>query len=191
MSFRDLFPVFPEIITDRLRLREISMGDLNSFYSIKSDPDVTFPYAMRPHKDRDQTKKWIYNIFDSYEKEDAVMWAITQKDSSEVLGSVTLWNISADSGCGELGYELHKNAWGKGFAKEAARAATEFGFSRLNLNRIEACPYSDNVSSVKLLENIGYKLEGTLRERVRFNGAYKDQLYFAVLKSEWREKRTS
>lgn len=186
MSFKELFPVFPEIVTDRLRLREVSLSDLTDFHSIKSDPEVTNSYAMEPHPDMEATEKWIQSLSDSYAGEDAIVWAITLQGDTRVYGTVTLWNINMSFECGELGYELHKNAWGKGYATEAASAVTEFGFKRLGLNRIEACPYSDNIPSVRLLENIGYKLEGRLRARVRFHSAFKDQLFFAALKCEWR-----
>ncbi len=113
------------------------------------------------------------------------MWFITMKGEDRVIGDCTLWNLDIPSSCGELGYALDSSYWGRGIASEAISAIIEFGFGKMQLNRIEACPFSSNEPSMSLLQKHGFKLEGNLRQRVFFHGKYYDQLYYGLLKPEW------
>lgn len=62
-----------------------------------------------------------------------------------------------------------------------------YGFSEMHLNRIEACPFSANAPSMRLLDRLGFRLEGNLRQRTFFREKYYDQLYFGLLKGEWEK----
>jgi ribosomal-protein-alanine N-acetyltransferase len=63
----------------------------------------------------------------------------------------------------ELGYDLARDLWGQGLASEALTAVIRFGFSDMQLNRIEAQTIADNESSTRLLRRLGFVLEGTRR----------------------------
>ena len=119
------------------------------------------------------------------------MWFITLDGDRRVIGDCTLWHIESESGCAELGYELNRSYWGRGIASEAASAVVEFGFNGMLLNRIEACPFSENSPSTGLLGRLGFTLEGNLRQRIMFRGKYFDQLYYGLLKEEWKPNGNS
>jgi RimJ/RimL family protein N-acetyltransferase len=68
---------------------------------------------------------------------------------------------------------------------EALTAILTYGFNRLGLHRIEACPLDNNTHSKALLVKLGFKLEGTLRQRHFFRDHYEDQLYYGLLSEEW------
>jgi ribosomal-protein-alanine N-acetyltransferase len=182
---REVFLNFPEIHTDRLVLRKPGIEDVQDIFEIKSDPLVTVPYCAEPYSKIEQADKWIRELFSFYSAGEGVMWFITKRGESKVIGDCTFWHIDSDSSCGELGYELGSSYWNNGIATEATTAVIKYGFGGMNLNRIEACPFSTNKRSARLLEKIGFTLEGNLRQRVMFRNEYFDQLYYSILKGEF------
>ncbi len=69
---------------------------------------------------------------------------------------------------------------------EAVSAILTWGFNELKLQRIEACPLAKNIPSKSLLLKLGFSYEGNLRQRVDFCDRFEDQLYFGLLKDEWK-----
>lgn len=74
---------------------------------------------------------------------------------------------------------------GHGYATDAARTLTDFGFRELGLHRISAAIGPDNGGSIVVAERLGMKYEGRIRDHVFTNGAWRDSLLYAVLVDEW------
>jgi ribosomal-protein-alanine N-acetyltransferase len=87
---------------------------------------------------------------------------------------------------GDIGYELSPVHWGHGYATEAARAIVRFGFTELHLHRVWSWCIADNVGSARVLEKIGMRREGRLRDKEYFKGSWWDTLFYAILEEEWR-----
>jgi RimJ/RimL family protein N-acetyltransferase len=85
-----------------------------------------------------------------------------------------------------IGYEIAPRYWGKGYATEAARAMVAFGFGELRLHRIWARCVADNVASYRVLEKVGMRREGCLREEEWIKGRWRDTLVYGILDHEWR-----
>jgi len=85
-----------------------------------------------------------------------------------------------------LGYCYDRAAWGRGYATEAASEILDFGFDVLLLHRVWAGCDPENVASARVLEKLGMRLEGHLRESERIRGAYRDTLVYAVIESDPR-----
>lgn len=185
MTIETTFSQFPELDTPRLHLRQITREDTADVFAFKSNPEVTLHYGQEAHRSADQTAEWIGRLISGYIERESLFWAITAKEEDRVIGGVTFWNFDQEIRCVELGYELHPAAWGKGLAAEACRAAINFGFTQMLVNRIEACPLAANIASSQLLQKLGFTLEGTLRQRVYFRGASIDQLYYGMLREDW------
>ncbi|MCX0409593.1 GNAT family N-acetyltransferase [Clostridium perfringens] len=75
-----------------------------------------------------------------------------------------LYNIDFYSNNTEIGYTIEKNFWGKGVASECIKAIENFAFEILDMNRIIAMIDSNNISSIKLSEKLGFHKDGILRE---------------------------
>jgi [ribosomal protein S5]-alanine N-acetyltransferase len=84
----------------------------------------------------------------------------------------------------KIGYDLSSAHWGRGFMSEGVPPILGYGFSKLGLHRIKACPF-DNVASNRLLLRLGFKYEGNLRQRYSFRDRYADQLWYGLLEEEW------
>jgi ribosomal-protein-alanine N-acetyltransferase len=188
VTLEESFKHPPTFVTDRLLIRPIEDDDAGAIFEFKSDPDVTVPYGQEP-KSLEETQRWVKNRINGYRKHESVYWVITLKPESKVIGSCCFWNFDLDFSCAELGYELHREHQGKGIMTEAITPVLAYGFKEMGFHRIEACPYSNNEPSRKLLIKLGFKYEGNLRQRHKFRGTYLDQHYYAVLHDEWKASR--
>jgi ribosomal-protein-alanine N-acetyltransferase len=115
--------------------------------------------------------------------------AVILKSSDELIGNCGIRMESAGAHEGDIGYELSPPHWSKGYATEAAVAIVHFGFSELHLHRIWAWCNAANAGSARVLEKIGMRLEGRLRDKEYFKGRWWDTLLYAVLEDEWRRAR--
>lgn len=84
-----------------------------------------------------------------------------------------------------MGYSLSRAYWNRGYMSEALRAVLDFGFTKLNLNRIEAQHECDNPASGHVMKNAGMRHEGTLRERIYNKGRYADVELYAIVRRDF------
>ncbi len=187
-SFLAEFNAFPSLTTERLLLRQPRLEDAPALFAIKSDPQVTAHYGQEPHAEVADTQAWVERLRLDFETYQALFWCLARPDDDIAIGAGGFWNFNSSHHCAEIGYELHPEYWCRGLMGEALRAMLDFGFERLCLHRIEANPLEGNAASQRLLGKLGFQLEGRLRQRHYFRGAYLDQLYFGLLKDECDKK---
>lgn len=84
----------------------------------------------------------------------------------------------------ELGYWIGEPYWGRGYASEAARLMTAYGFEQLGLVRIFAGVFDYNKASQRVLEKAGYRLCCVLERAVIKNGRILDEWHYAQLAPE-------
>ena len=112
-------------------------------------------------------------------------WAVVVKKLNKLVGYIE-WKISNKHFAqAEIGWALHSDYRGKGYAFEAAHACLEHGFSALHLHRITATCDPQNTRSIHLAEKLGMTREGRMREVIRKDGAWRDLLLYAILSHEW------
>ena len=146
------FSPFPNISTMRLTLRKMNDDDKKAIFALRSDKNVS-EFIDRPIADSiDDAWEYIEMINAGIEQNKWILWGITFKDSSELIGTICLWNFSKEQSKGEVGYELLPIYQGKGIMQEALRAVIEFGFEDLKLQIIEGIVDEKNKKSIQLLE---------------------------------------
>jgi RimJ/RimL family protein N-acetyltransferase len=91
----------------------------------------------------------------------------------------------------EIGYSFAPAFQGQGYASEAVRGLLEHLFAVLGLHRVYAITDPRNLASIKLLERLGMRLEGHMKQSLWFKGEWADDLYFALLKQEWAQHTAS
>ena len=84
----------------------------------------------------------------------------------------------------EVGYWLGEAHWGNGYASEALRALTRYAFEELGLRRLSAGVFGHNPASARVLEKVGYRLEGIERNGVIKEGMLVDQHLYAILRDD-------
>ena len=113
--------------------------------------------------------------------------AICTIDVGEFIGMVYLTDIDYISCKATSHIQIgEKNYWHGGYGTDAMRLLLDYAFNQKNLLRIEAIVLEDNMGSRKLHEKLGYRQEGFLRNSVYKDGRYKNQVYYALLKSEYK-----
>jgi len=86
---------------------------------------------------------------------------------------------------GEIAYWVGESYWGNGYATEAAKGILEFAFIEKNYHKVFARYFNSNSASGKVIEKIGMKKEGILKEHVVKENKYIDLVYYGVLKNEF------
>lgn len=176
---------FPNIETDRLILREISLADADTLHQYWSHRDVTEYLTMEPFREIGETRQMIMLLRSLFEQEQGIRWAITNKKDSMVLGTCGFHNLKPEHSRAEIGYELGRDYWGKKIMTEALTAIINYGFKCFNYNRIEAFVNFGNIKSTGILEKIGFHCDGLLREYEFARGKFVDQYCYSLLKTEF------
>ena len=127
---------------------------------------------------------WIDGQKNELKAESRTNFAIRLVAARQLIGGIGLRDID-QHGQAELGFWIGVEYWGRGYAREAARAVIQFGFESVGLNRICAHHMVRNPASGRVLLAVGMQQEGVLRERVRKWGAYEDVVIYAVLRRDW------
>ena len=182
-----VFSHLPELTTPRLTLRKMLVSDTEDMYAYAGRLEVTQYLTWYPHPDRGYTKEYLQYLGNRYAAGMFYDWAIVYEPDCKMVGTCgfTSFNCSADSA--EVGYVLNPEYWGKGIAREALQRVLRFGFEELGLHRIEAKYIQGNERSRKLMERVGMKFEGIMREGMLIKGNYVDIGTCAILAKEWNE----
>ncbi len=176
----------PDLKTPRLVLRPFRMSDAEAVFAYASDPQVTRFVRFQTHRNLGDTRKFLRNLDRLHRG--APAWAITLKNSGQLVGSCGFVNSSKENRVAEIGYVLARPHWGRGYAVEAVRALLDYGFRRMKLNRIHAQTLVENTRSARVLEKAGMKFEGVLRAWERIKGRYCDMRMYSMLRSEFRSR---
>ncbi|TSE03369.1 GNAT family N-acetyltransferase [Aquimarina algiphila] len=142
---------FPELYTKRLLLRRLKESDAVNIQFLRSH-DAVNTFIKRAKTDTiEEAITFITNINTKIDNNDILFWSITENNSSELIGTICLWNFSEDRKIAEVGYDLHPNFQGRGIMSEALSCILHYGFEQLRLDQIEAFTHRENIPSKKLL----------------------------------------
>jgi RimJ/RimL family protein N-acetyltransferase len=176
----------PTLHTPRLRLRPFTSADADALYALHSSADVLRYWNAPPWTERARAERFLAACRQMEEEGSGARLAMDRVSDSSFVGwcSFTRWN--PDYRSASLGYCLGEAAWGHGYATEAARSVLQWAFDTLDLNRVQAEADTRNVASARVLEKLGFVLEGTLREDCVVNGEVSDSLVFGLIRREWQ-----
>ena len=149
----------PILETERLILRPFKQADaLEVFEGWESDPDVAGYMFWKSHNDIEKTKEWLTFEIGQIEKEDWYRFAIVLKETEELIGTGLIYYEEEVSGW-EIGYNLGKKFWGKGYATEAMKAILSFAKEELCLTEIVGRYAKENPGSGKVMQKLGFRYE--------------------------------
>lgn len=159
----------PIIETEHLILRSFQDSDLEPYYEMMADPDITrYLVPGEPMAPRDAWRS-IAGMAGHWILRGHGQWALEEKSSGQFVGRCGViepegWPSK------EIGWVLHKKAWGKGYATEAAKAGLDYAFNTMKLDKIISLIQPGNQGSVKVAERIGE----TYEERIEIFGKQAD-----------------
>ncbi len=183
--------------TKRLTVRPLNMSDYQVWLDGYSKRlPKTYKYDMPPINPKEIPKSRFVKILKKLKlgaQEDRFyMFSIFLNSTGQHIGSLDIATIQRHSfNWANLGYYLHNNFHGKGYAKECTKMALKIGFTKLGYKRIEAATNPDNKPSVALVKSIGMKKECIRKGFLYEDGRWQDLVvYAAISKSKkcWKAK---
>lgn len=145
-----------ELTTDRLLLRHWRDGDRAPFAAMNADPAVMehFPAPMT----RERSDDLVDRLIAAHEQRGFGLWALEVLETGRFIGftGLSVPGFQAHfTPAVEVGWRLAKDAWGNGYATEAARAALAYGFGPAGLDEVVSFTSTTNTPSQRVMQRIG------------------------------------
>lgn len=159
------------IETPRLVLRRGREDDLEAMHAVLSHPVAMRYWSSLPHTSLDETREWL-----------ATMIASDPRESDDFVIELD-GRIIGKAGCHrlpEIGYILHPDCWGRGYATEAVTAAITCIFKRHPIPAITADIDPRNSRSIAFLTRLGFTVTGRASRTWHIGEEYCDSVYFAL-----------
>jgi RimJ/RimL family protein N-acetyltransferase len=185
-----MIALLPEVLdTDRLTLRPYRFEDVDAVLSYAAD---------------EEWSRYLIGVPQPYQRSDALQFLARQALVDRavhptwaiVFGGTAVGGINIrfrfEHRVAEVGWSIHRRLWGQGLATEAARAVVDSAFrSHAQLSRVGATADLRNTASLRVMEKIGMRREGTLRQSRVSRGMLVDEAHYGLLRSEWEARQTS
>ncbi|WP_375269970.1 GNAT family N-acetyltransferase [Phenylobacterium sp.] len=154
------------ITTERLILRPARPSDLEPMHEILSSATAMAFWSTLPHVKMEETRLWLEGMMATRADD-----FIVETKDGRVIGKVGFW---ADP---EIGYILHPDAQGKGYAHEAVSAVIDRAFRDRGLKEATADVDPNNTASRRLLERLGFYVTGSATKTYLLGHVWADSLY--------------
>jgi len=163
-------------------------GIVNNEMVASTMQSMELPYTL------EMAEHWLHSQAEIWNSQTAVVYGIcwipqgstgdSQEDSRpKLIGGIGL-EICKEDEKGEIGFWIDQSHWGKGVATEAAAELLQFGFEKLHLNKIVAFHMVRNPASGRVMEKLGMRKEGLLRDHVKKSGRFEDSVAYGILASD-------
>lgn len=173
-------------LTERLLIREYKKSDIDGFLRVIRQPEIyATTYGIPKYYSRFRGEWWLRTIKENKNNHTAYEFAVFLRDKNYYIGNVGLINISFEHNRADISYYIDREYMNRGFATEAAKEMLKYGFERYGFNKIQGICMSCNPASRKVMEKIGMKYEGTLRQDLYKDGIYYDIDRLSILKEEY------
>jgi ribosomal-protein-alanine N-acetyltransferase len=181
-------PPHPILSTRRLRLRQFRPEDADAMHRCFTDVEVMRFWNHPVHTKRIETDRAVRRCIDctpAYYR----FWAVADAKTDHCLGMVTYHHGHVRNKRVEIGYIIDPVHHRKGIATEAVSAMLDFCFGELGLHRVQAFTHPDNTASRKLVEKLGFRHEGLLRDNLRVGDEWRDDVLYALLETDRRRSQ--
>ena len=176
--------------TERLVLRDWRDGDAERFFAVTNTPAVM--RWLGGVMDEDGRQALLDRVSGCHAANGFCFWIVERKEDGEVLGFCGLKRADAPgstvAGEMEVGWRLREDAWGKGYAKEAASAALQTAFERFGAERVVALTVEGNAPSWGLMLRLGMRRRAELDYvDPRFGEELNPSIVYSISRAEWGE----
>jgi ribosomal-protein-alanine N-acetyltransferase len=155
--------------------------DIDAVFAMRRDSRI-MRYIREPVTNRDEAENWINMISSRWAADKIGFCSLIEKESGKFAGWCGLWELK-ENGEIEVGYAIAGEFWGKGYASESAAAFLEYGFNKLNLEKIVAVARPENAASRRVMEKIGMRFD--------YIGEFygRDLVHYSITKEEFLTQR--
>jgi len=197
MSYDSCFNKLPVIETPRLILRQITESPEDGRDSLEFINDYSvYRYwgvydesndkngKRRPKKKIKLDYQYITTMKE-YKAHRELTWLMELKDTHKVIGEIVLYDFRLKKQA-DIGYRISKSYWGKGFTPEAGQAMCKVAFEAMDLTRLQIRCFTDNLSSVRVAEKLGFAKEGMIKQGAIVN-VMTDYYIFGLLGEDYKK----
>jgi len=185
------FELTAPLKTERLVLRRFAESDFDAVFAMRSNAEVARYLYWEPESEAAARKALARKLtsVSLREEGDVLALAAVERSGGQVVADMILRWASRDHSTGEIGYIVHPDHTGKGYATEAAAPLLAIAFDELGLHRVIGRTEARNVASARVLEKLGMRREAHLVENEFVKGEWQSELVYAILDREWRRGR--
>ena len=187
MNFRRVFRDLPEIETDRLTLKKISVSDAEDMYSYASLNSVTRFLLWSPHLNIDDTRGYIEFLNRQYKKGAYADWGVFLKSEGRLIGTTGFADFDFENNVGEVGYVLNPAYQGNGYMTEAVSAILSVAFERIGLEKVNLRIMEENKPSMRLARRLGFDFIKVGEEPLNVKGEDRIIHYYSLTKDKWEK----
>lgn len=118
-------------------------------------------------------------------------WSLELKDIGEIIGQISLVDLNEKYLSCEVAFTIGRSFWNKGLTTEGLNAIINYLFNEVGMNRIEARHNTLNIASGVVMQKVGMKFEGILRQvEINKHGEFYDLAVYSILKSDLQNKNS-
>jgi ribosomal-protein-alanine N-acetyltransferase len=180
-----------EIVGERLRLREVTPGDVEPLLAVYGDPAATEHLPFEP-RTREEVVAIIEEGLAAAEAQPRLLYllAVVDVGTGDVIGVARL-KVEADHPhSAEIGLGLRPDHWGRGMGTDLVRLLLKLGFKQLGLHRVWGARSPANTAAQLAMLVAGMVEEGRIRHHVRAKGVWRDSIVHSALEDEWEGYRS-
>ena len=175
------------IHTERLLIRRATAADEGDYLRFRTRPEVQHYIGGVPlSAERAAMLLARQDAINTETGEDCyIMFAVTVRGENRMIGESGLFITAPPKNEGDIGWIIHPDYQGRGYAPEAARALLDYGFRTRCLRRITSSCDARNTRSVRVMEHLGMRREAHFRQASFAHGVWHDEYRYALLRDEW------
>lgn len=159
------------IVTERLVLRRARPDDLEAIHEVLSNPVAMRYWSSLPHESLEQTRDWLGSMI---EYEPGVREDFIVEHDGRAIGKAGCYRLP------EIGYILHPDYWGQGFATEALTAVVAHIFAHHPVDGLRADIDPRNLASIRLLERLGFTESHRATRTWKIGEEWCDSVYYTL-----------
>lgn len=178
------------LLSERTKLQLIQISDLDFIHELHSIPEVDAYNTLGIPKNTAETKSVITKWIEENQQEEILNYTFIIEENiiKKAIGLFGLKLGAKKYNRAEVWYKIHPDYWNKGYATEVLNTMLTYCFKELKLHRIQAGCAVENIGSIKVLEKVGFILEGRCRQILPLKKGWSDNFEYAILESDVRKK---
>jgi RimJ/RimL family protein N-acetyltransferase len=179
-----LFCDQPVLTGELVRLEPLTESVLRDYLPALADPEVRRLTGSHTPADPDTVRQWLASRAQQHDRAD---WAVLRRSDGAFLGEAVLNDLDPDNASANYRILLAgPRVFGRGYGTEATRLVLDYAFDTAGLHRVSLGVFAFNPRARRVYEKCGFQLEGRLRDALRWDGQWHDELVMSVLSTDPR-----